>query len=145
MKFIELNKKLKEKIENVYNITGDDYFLIKQAIINVKTFLIKDLEEFDYVKLDADKMKTEEFNATISTLPIANEYRLVVLTNPNAEIVKLINKYDFTDLPVVLVCINADKLTKAELVDCSKLDRADLTKYILNWRFCCRKKAKYME
>ena len=38
MKFIELNKKLKEKIENVYNLIGEDVFLIKQAILNSYRF-----------------------------------------------------------------------------------------------------------
>lgn len=133
MKFIELTKSLKERVENVYNITGDDYFLIKQAISNIKHYLIKDMEEFDYVKLDAEKLKSTDIDATLSTLPLANEYRLVVLTNPNSELVKFINKYDFSTLPVVLVCVNADKLAIGEKVDCSKLDRADLTKYILNY------------
>lgn len=133
MKFIELNKNLKEKIEKVYNLIGDDYYLIKQAITNLKTFLIKDLEEFDYIKVEADKMKTAEADAIISTLPMANDNRLVVLTNPSAEVVKLINKYNFLDVPVVVVCVNAEKLTVGEKVDCSKLDRADITKYILNY------------
>ena len=133
MKFIELNKNLKEKIEKVYNIVGDDYFLIKQAITNIKTFLIKDLEEFDYIKTEAEKMKTAEADAIISTLPMANDNRMVVLTNPSAEVVKLINKYNFEDVPVVVVCVNAEKLTVGEKIDCSKLDRADITKYILNY------------
>lgn len=133
MKFIELNKNLKNKIESVYNIVGDDYFLIKQAISNIKSFIIKDLEEFNYIKVDADKMKTQEAEAIISTLPIGNEYRLVVLTDPSADVVKLINKFNFEDLSIVVVCVNADKLTVGEKIDCSKLDRLDISKYILNY------------
>jgi len=133
MKFIDLNKNLKIKIEKVYNLIGDDYFLIKQAITNIKAFLIKDLEEFDYIKLDADKLKIQEADAIISTIPMSNENRLVVLNTPNSEVVKLINNYNFTDVPVVVVCVNADKLKVAEVVECSKLDRVDLTKYILNY------------
>ena len=133
MKFIELNKNLKERIEKVYNLVGDDYFLIKQAITNLKAFLIKDLEEFDYARIDADKIKNPELDAIISTLPMANEYRLVVLNNPSADVVKFIDKYNFKDVPVVVVCVNADKLTIGEKVDCYKLDRADTTKYILNY------------
>jgi len=138
MKFIELNKKLKEKTENLYNITGDDYFLVKQALTNLKNFIIKDFEEFDYVRFDADKMKSNEVDAIISTLPMFNEKRLVVLNSPNSEVVKLLNKYDFSDLPVVVVCVNAEKLTAAEVIDCSKLDRQDLTKYILNYLAKCK-------
>ena len=133
MKFIELNKNLKSKVENVYNIVGEDYFLIKQAINNIKSFLIKDFEEFNYIKVDADKMKTQEAEAIISILPMGNDYRLVVLTNPSSDVVKLINKFNFDDLSIVVVCINAEKLTIGEKVDCSKLDRLDISKYILNY------------
>lgn len=133
MKFIELNKKLKEEVKNIYNIKGDDGFLIKQAITNMKYALIKDFEEFDFAKHDAENMKSNEADAIISTLPMANEYRLVVLNNPNAEVVKLLNKFDFSDLNVVVVCVNADKLTNAEIIECDKLDRLDISKYILNY------------
>ena len=133
MKFIELNKKLKEKVENVYNIVGSDVFLIKQAITNIKSFLIKDLEEFNYIKLDADKMKAEEIESNISMLPMGNEYRLVVFVDPSLEVVKFINKYDFTDLNTVVVCINAEKLQVGEKIDCDQLEKTDITKYILNY------------
>ena len=81
MKFIELNKHLKEKIEPLYNIKGDDFFLIKQAISNLKAILIKDFEEFNYANIDADKMKKEQAHELISTLPMMNEHRLVILNN----------------------------------------------------------------
>lgn len=133
MKFIEINKKLKEKVENLYNIVGDDYFLIKQSITNLKAFLIQDFEELNYVNIDADKIKLNEIDAIISTLPMANDYRLVVLNNPSSDVVKYLNKSDFSDLPVVVACINAEKLTKGEIVDCNQLDRTDINKYILNY------------
>lgn len=133
MEFIELNKQLKEKIENVYNIKGNDVFLIKQAITNLKTFLIKDLEELNYIKLDASKMKVNEAEVIISTLPFANDYRLVVLEEPNVEIIKLINKFDFEGTNIVIVCINADKGLKSTEINCEKLDRTDIVKYILNY------------
>lgn len=131
MKFINMNKELKEKIVNLYNIKGDDYYLIRQSIKNLKNFLIKDMEEFNFVKLEADKMKISDLESTISTLPIMNEYRLVVLENPNADIVKHLNNYQFDDTNVIVACINADKLD-GELIDCNALDRADLSKFILN-------------
>ena len=132
MKFIDLNKNLKEKVHNVYNITGSDGFLIKQAISNFKYALIKDFEEFDFYKADAETIKGNEANAIISTLPLGNEYRLVVFVNPSAEVVKVINNFDFTESSVVVVCVNAEKLNKTEIVDCEKLDKIDVAKYILN-------------
>lgn len=133
MKFIDLNKSLKEKVYNLYNITGSDAFLVKQAITNIKYYLIKDFEEFDYIKLDAENMKSNEAIANISTMPLGNEYRLVVLLNPNNEVVKSLNNYDFTDLSTVVVCTNAEKLKNAETIECDKLDRTDISKYVLNY------------
>lgn len=133
MKFIELNKNLKIKVNNLYNITGSDDFLIKQAITNIKHFLITDLEEFNHFKADAESMKASEATAQISTLPLGNEYRLVVLTNPCSEVIKVINNMDLTSSSVVVVCVNAQKLNNAEVIDCDKLDRLDISKYVLNY------------
>ena len=132
MKFIELNKKLKEKVEHVYNIVGEDIFLVKQAITNLKSALVLDLEEFNYVKLDADKMKKEEALVNLEMLPMGNDYRLVVLVSPNADVVKFVNTYDFEDSSTIVACVNAEKLQNAEIIDCTKLDRADITKYVLH-------------
>lgn len=132
MKFIELVTNLKQKIVPLYNIKGEDAFLVRQAITNIKRAVVTGLEEFNYTKLDADKMKANELNAIISTLPISSEHRLVVLNNPNAEIVKALNKYEFSDNSTVVVTVNADKLSNCEVVDCSKLDRVDIQNYILN-------------
>lgn len=133
MKFIELNKNLKEQIFNLYNLTGEDAFLIKHAISNIKGAVVADLDEFNFVKLDAEKLKPSEIDAQLSTLPIGSEYRMVVIQNPNAEIVKFLNKYDFKDSSVVAVCVGAEKLTAGEVVDCAKLDKIDIQKYILNY------------
>lgn len=133
MKFIDLNKNLKEKVNNLYNIIGDDGFLIKQAITNFKYALIKDFEEFDYYKADAENMKASEADAIVSTLPLGNEYRLVIFVKPSSEVVKMLNNYNFNDSPVVVVCVNAEKLNNAEVVDCEKLDRIDISKYVLNY------------
>lgn len=129
MKFIEMNKKLKERIESVYVLKGEDLYLIKQTINNIKSYLIKDLEDFNYVKVDAEKMKADEADALISTLPMGNAYRLVVFMNPSAEVQKLVNKYDFEGTNVVVVLVGADKITVGEEIDCTKLDRTDIVKY----------------
>lgn len=132
MKFIELNKSLKEEIKPLYNIKGNDFYLIKQALANFKAVLIKELEEFNYIKLDAEKLKQENIYEHIVTLPIGNDYRLVVLDKPSSDIVKFLNKFNFEESCVV-VCINAENLTAGEVVDCTKLDRVDVSKYILNY------------
>ncbi len=133
MKFIELNKSLKEQIFNLYNLKGEDSFLIRHGISNIKSAVVADLEEFNYVKLDAEKLKVSEIDTQLNTLPIGSDYRMVVIQNPNAEIVKFLNKFDFKDSSVVAVCVGADKLTAGEVVDCTKLDKIDIQKYILNY------------
>ncbi len=133
MKFIELNKKLKENIENVYKIIGDDIFLIRQTILNLKKYLVKSFEEFNYVKLDAEKMKVDELESNIMTLPIGNDYRLVVIEKPNNEICNFINKFDFKDSITVLLAIGAEKLNVGEIIDCNKLDKKDINNYVLNY------------
>jgi len=133
MKFIDLNKNLKNDIKPLYNIKGDDFFLIKNALTNIKAFLIKDFEEFNYVKLEAEKLKKELVNEQIAMLPIGNDHRLVVLENPNQEIVKFLNNYSFEDNSNVVVCVNASNLFNGEVIDCTKLDKTDSTKYILNY------------
>lgn len=133
MKFIEMNRKLKEGIKNLYNIKGEDYFLVKQAITNLKSFLIKDLEEFNYSKIEDAKLSNNELQAEIETLPIGNDYKLLVIENPTNDNIKMLNTYNFSDISTIVVCINASNLKEAEEIDCSKLDRTDLTKYILNY------------
>ena len=132
MKIIEINKHLKEKIENVYNIKGSDLFLIKNAINNIKAACIKNFEEFNFTRISGEKISKSELEATLSLLPMANEYRVVVLDNPNAEAVKLINQFKF-DNSTVLITINADKLKVGEEIDCTKLDKADINRYVLNY------------
>lgn len=131
MKFINLNKELQANIKNVYNLKGEDFFLIKSALKLLKSAIINDMEEFNYVKLDAEKLKVNEFVPILETLPLINSYRLIILDNPNAEIVKFLNKYSFETYQVI-VTINADKLSVGEQVDCSFLDKTDINKYILN-------------
>ena len=133
MKFIELNKNLKEEIKPCYNIKGEDLFLVKQALTNLKSFIVKDFEEFNFISIEGEKIKKEQVYEQIETLPIGNEHRLVVLHNPNQEVVKFLNKHEFDDNSIVLVCVNAENLTNAEIIDCSKLERADINKYILNY------------
>lgn len=133
MKLIDIKNSLNEKIEYVYNIVGDDAFLVKNAISHIKSACVKDFEEFNYIRLDGEKITSNQLDATLSTLPIGSEYRLVVLDNPNAEAVKFINSYNFTDGATVLVTINAQKLKVGETVDCTKLDRIDINRYVLSY------------
>ena len=45
---------------------------------------------------------------------------------------EFLNSYNFQDNSTVVVCIGAEHLTKGILVDCNKLDKSDISKYVLN-------------
>lgn len=131
MKFIELNKALKTEIKHLYCLNGDDPFLLASAVKLIKDATIKELEEFNFAKFDADKMIKSEFIAQLETLPMCNDYRMIVLDTPSNEICNYLKNYQFENFQVV-VTKNA-KLAIGEQVDCSKLDRGDISKYILNF------------
>ena len=130
---MELNKSLKSEIKPAYNLKGEDLFLIQTAIKNLKSTLVTDLEEFNYIKLNGEKLKSDELLSQIATLPINSEHRMIVVDCPSNEIIKFLNKYEFIDNSSVVVCINADKLENAENVDCSHIERGDISKYVLNY------------
>lgn len=131
MKFMDLSKKLKDEIKPLYNLNGGDAFLIQKAVAAFKSTLIKDFEEFDYIKLDAEKLKAENVYEQIVTLPLGNEKRLIVLVNPNTDIVKMVNSLDIEQLGNVIVCVNATGLNKCEEIECSKIDKSDIAKFVL--------------
>lgn len=130
---MELNKSLKSEIKPAYNLKGEDLFLIQTAIKNLKSTLVTDLEEFNFIKLNGEKLKSDELLSQIATLPINSEHRMIVVDCPSNEIIKFLNKYEFIDNSSVVVCINADKLENAENVDCSHIERGDISKYVLNY------------
>ncbi len=132
MRFIELNKSLQQGIKQIYTIIGDDFFLIKQAINKLKTMTIKAFEEFNFASIDGSRVKTDELNTILDTLPFNNDYRLIYITDLRPEIVDFINKYDFASSNYLVLVTNNEKIKNAEIIDCSKLDRIDINKYILN-------------
>lgn len=131
MKFMELNKSLKTEVKHLYVLKGDDVFLLNQAINLIKNATILNFEELNFVKLDGAKLNKNEFIAQLETLPIGNDYRLIVIDSPSNEICNILNKYEFSAEQVIVA--KNSKVTAGEVVDCSKLERIDLSKYILNF------------
>ena len=132
MKFIEINKNLKQVIKPIYTIVGHDLFLIKQSLMHLKSHIVKEFEEFNYASVDGDKVKLPELDAILSTLPMCNDYRLVYITNLRDDVIKFINKYDFESSPYLVLVTDCDKIKNGEVIDCTKLDRIDINKYVLN-------------
>lgn len=133
MKFVEMNKNIKQEVKPLYNIKGDDFYLIKQALNNLKSILITDMVEFNFNKINAEKLKKEQALELILTLPLMSEHRIVVFENPSQEVVKFLNSYNFESNETVVVCLHAQNLNSGEEIDCSALDRKDISKFILNY------------
>ena len=131
MKFIELNKSLKSDLHHLYVLQGDAVFLQNQAVGLIKAATITDLEEFNFVKLDGSKLNKNEFIAQLETLPIVNEYRMLVIDAPANDICAYLQKYSFEDFQIVV--LKNCKANFGTTVDCGKLDRIDITKYIGNF------------
>lgn len=134
MKFLELKKSLSSPY-SVYSITGDDEFLISQAVKIIKEGLVTCFEEFNYAKVDSDATKVADYSNIINTMPFGDSYRVVVFYKPLAEQVKAINKLINNDLgKVVIVCVQPSaKLNNEQVVDCSHLDKVDLVRWINNY------------
>lgn len=135
MKFLQLKQNLTNPA-SVYSITGDDEFLISQAIKIIKQTLVGDFEEFNYLKVDMDLTPISDYANIINTMPFGLGCRVVVFTSPSNEQVKVINSLTKDLGQVVIVCIQpASKIDNAEIIDCSHLDKADLIKWLNNYFF----------
>ncbi|MBQ7798764.1 MAG: DNA polymerase III subunit delta [Clostridia bacterium] len=133
MKFLQFKKSLSEP-KSVYSITGDDEFLVSQAIRIVKEVLVTCFDEFNYLKVDMDNTATKDYANLLNTMAFGDSYRVVIFTNPNAEQVKEINKLTKDLVRVVVVCVQPEtKVDNAEIIDCNHLDKTDLTKWLNNY------------
>ena len=136
MKFLELKKSLIEP-KNIYTISGDDEFLIDQAIRLIKEGLVTCFDEFNYAKVDMDSTKTTDYANILNTMAFGDSFRVIVFDQPNADQVKAINTLCKQPLgQVIVVCVQpAVKVDNATIVDCSHLDRVDLSKWLNGFLF----------
>lgn len=131
MKFLALKKTLEKEIRNVYIVSGNDDFLISQAIQILKEKLVKCFDEFNYQKLDASDFSTGDFKNILSTLPFGDSSRLIVLENLKDVGFKAISEFEKNKFyGVVVVVINPTKDLLGEKVDCDHLDLSDIKKWL---------------
>jgi DNA polymerase-3 subunit delta len=136
MKFLQLKKSLSEP-KQVYSISGDDEFLVTQAIRIIKEGLVTCFEEFNYLKVDMDNTEIKDYANLLNTMAFGDSNRVVVFDTPDAEQVKAINNLIKQGLSgVVVVCVQpAVSVENAEIVDCNHLDKADLVKWLNGYFF----------
>ncbi len=130
MKFLQLKKSLNEP-KSIYSITGDDDFLVSQAIRILKEGLVTCFDEFNYLKVDMDNTPVKDYANLLNTMAFGDSFRMVVFTSPNVEQVKAINGLTKDLDRVVVVCVQPDvKVDNAEIIDCNHLDKVDLVKWV---------------
>lgn len=137
MKFLELASKIKEKVENVYLLSGEDsylkqtaYKLIKRAAIN------EELSFLNESQFDNENWNVEKFEEAAYSMPMGCNYKLVHVKNlekisdKEKQIIQnIINNISPSTCLVIELNKNL-KLTGGTTVDCSSLDHATLVKYI---------------
>lgn len=139
MKFIELKKRLAEKLEQCYLIEGDDRFVVASALGLIEKRVGLAMADVNRVVLEGDSVNIENIEVNANSFPFGDEKRLLIIKEPS---VKLDNKKlqniiktlpEFMVVVFVSYCANATtKAIKevAEFVDCSKLDSTTIKGWI---------------
>lgn len=131
MKYNDLKTNLNKEVKNLYLISGNDEYLISQAIQTLKSTLVQDFEEFNYSRLDASEIKPQDYKNILITLPFGAGYRLLVLdniTSVGAKQIQAFAKEPFYNVVVALVK-PSEKLTGEE-INCDHLDSFELKKWL---------------
>jgi len=149
MKFVELKKRLGEKLDNVYLISGSDRYLCFKALEMIELAAHISIKDMNSVTMLGDQIDAKDIVDSASVFPFGDEYRLVVVKNFNPKLSQgskknsneaLIDNYiNAPSASTILVFFNADgdeffKNLKSKLVhiDCEKLDISSIVKIIIS-------------
>ncbi len=125
MKFVELKKSLKVRVEPVYLLFGDDRMVIDTAISHIKE-AVSDAQDFDTQEFSG-KVTAEDIKESVNTLPIFSSKRLTILKDCDAKFVKgELGEYVKTpnDSSVFVMTSAEDfALEGAVKVDCNRLEK----------------------
>lgn len=142
MHFGELKKSVSEEIKQIYYIEGEDAFLRENALKTIFSAALSE-PDFNLNCFVGQEMKNnpEAVLTAVRSYPFMSDKRVVVIREyyPSAQDLK--NKtvkeiLSGTEETTVLVIVNSEKseaIKKQDmitLVDCSKLDRETIAKYI---------------
>jgi len=83
MKFVELKKRLENKIDSVYLISGADRFLCYKSLEMIEKKAGVQLKDMNSVTLSAETLSSREIIESANVFPFGDEYRLVVVKNFN--------------------------------------------------------------
>lgn len=147
MKFVELKKKLVERVEPVYLISGNDRFLCFKALEQIEKKLGIAFPDMNSVTMQGDSKDMKEILESASVFPFGDMYRLVLVRDFNPRVLgskkspaeTMLEEYlQNPNEQVVLVFFNIDgddffKNLKAKLayIDCNKLELSSLVSVII--------------
>ncbi len=137
MKFIDLNKNLKDILASIYVVSGEDSFLISQTINTFKKQVVTDFPDLNYNYFDDNNTNIIQVLNACNGLPFMIEKKLVVakieaLAKNDFELLKEYANNPNPATVFLLVSQNKDflKLSNTTEIDCSWLDNETLLKLI---------------
>lgn len=142
MKFVELKKTLKNKIDNVYILSGSDRFLQSKSMKLISSNCVDNFLEMNETIYNDENLDVQKCLEIAQTLPFMSRFRVIFLKDCISKLTET-NKKDILEYlkkPVattVLVFV-ADERTEflkkcekyATPVDCDYLDIPTLTKVV---------------
>ena len=129
MDYIDLLNNLdSSKLKNINLIQVEDKYFLDLAIKSLKNdFIGEEFIDFNYEKLNFEKMTTDQYESCVETLPLMSDRRLVIIDNCDLNRDSL-KKYDdilevmqnsfdnFNDMTYVFLVYESDKLFKGKFV-----------------------------
>lgn len=141
MKFIDLKRSLKIKIENNYLLHGNDNFLLNKAFDLIKDVLNLEPFEMNFVEYSVNEINFEDVVNSLNTLPIFSEHKLVyvkVASESKVSNVDNLIMYLKQINPSSIFVLNVfDKIKEFEKlvplfnqVDCNKVDEKTISQFV---------------
>ena len=126
MKFTELKRALRSKIEPVYICYGDDRMVMEIAVSHIMEATKGELPEFDVATFN-DKADIADIFESLNTLPISASKRVTYLKDFNLKTIKeQISDYaknPNTTSVLVVTTYEEVQIDNAVMVDCNRLDK----------------------
>lgn len=143
MKYTELKASLKQKLENIYLIFGEDRYLCFDALKKIQDAATINITDMNAVTISGENVTVKDIVASASIYPFGDTYRLVIvknfaLTKDKAEKEEL-EKYLADPLSsTILVFFNPDgaesfkNFANITKVDCNKIEPKYISAFIKN-------------
>ena len=145
MKYIDLKKNLKSKLESAYLIFGDDRYLCFDALKKIQDATGIQFPDINQINLDANETKfsARDIVDSANVYPFCDNYRLLIVKNydpqKNKEESSIIQTYLSNPLlTTILVFFNPENsdfyknMKDLTSIDCSKIDAKVIYSYIIN-------------